>query len=299
LALVSSLSSLLFVACGTAPQNASSAQTLGSGGTTAWTGHVRVMAANASTGNAQSYDPGEGIRIFQGLHPDIALVQEVNYGSDSTADIRAFVDTAFGAEFAYAREDGAQIPNAVMSRFPIVESGTWADPQVGNRGFTWAHIQLPNSHDLWAVSLHLLTSGASQRAAEAQSLVSLIQGKVPAGAELIVGGDLNTDQRTEPCMSTLGALVGTDGPYPADQSGNDNTSINRNHPHDWVTVDSTLAAAEIPVAMGPDSFSHGLVFDSRVFTPLAEVTPVQLEDSGAPGMQHMPVVRDFQLSVGP
>jgi endonuclease/exonuclease/phosphatase family metal-dependent hydrolase len=257
------------------------------------------MTANTSTGSAQSYDPGEGIRIFQGLQPDIALVQEANYRSNSAADIRAFIDTAFGTDFSYAREDGAQIPNAVVSRFPIVESGTWSDPQVGNRGFTWAHIQLPNTHDLWAVSLHLLTTDSAQRAAEAQSLVSLIQGKVPAGAEMIIGGDLNTDLRTEPCMSTLGALVGTSGPYPMDQAGNDNTSINRNHPHDWVTVDSQLAAAEIPVAIGPDSFVHGLVFDSRVFTPLADVAPVQAGDSSAAGMQHMAVVRDFQLSVGP
>jgi hypothetical protein len=36
------------------------------------------MAANLSSGNNQSYDPGEGARIFQGLKPDIVMIQELN-----------------------------------------------------------------------------------------------------------------------------------------------------------------------------------------------------------------------------
>ena len=35
---------------------------------------LRIMAANTSSGNRQSYDPGEGTRIFQGLDPDIVLI---------------------------------------------------------------------------------------------------------------------------------------------------------------------------------------------------------------------------------
>ena len=57
---------------------------------------IRLMAANISSGNGQSYDPGEGIRIFQGTHPDVVIIQEFNYGGNSNAAIRGFVDTAFG-----------------------------------------------------------------------------------------------------------------------------------------------------------------------------------------------------------
>ncbi len=35
---------------------------------------IRIMAANLTSENFSSYDPGEGNRIFQGLDPDIALV---------------------------------------------------------------------------------------------------------------------------------------------------------------------------------------------------------------------------------
>jgi len=44
---------------------------------------------------------------------------------------------------------------------------------------------------------------------------------------------------------------------------------------------------------GNSIYAPDLVFDSRVYTPLAEVAPVLATDSAEPGMQHMPVVRDF------
>src|SRR5689334_16517688 len=77
-------------ACG-APQGES--ESLPTPGEQSLTGtvRVRVMAGNLTSGNNQSYDPGEGIRIFQGTHPDVALVQEFNYGTNSATDIRHFV----------------------------------------------------------------------------------------------------------------------------------------------------------------------------------------------------------------
>jgi hypothetical protein len=49
------------------------------------------------------------------------------------------------------------------------------------------------------------------------------------------------------------------------------------------------------VVIGAASFAPGLVFDSRVYTPLSDVAPVVVGDSGASGMQHMAVIRDFAL----
>jgi hypothetical protein len=256
---------------------------------------IRIMAANTTSGNAQSYDPGEGIRIFQGLEPDVVLIQEFNYGTNSTADLRAFVDLAFGSTFAFHRESGMQIPNGVISRYPIIEAGSWDDPQVTNREFVWARLDVPGQRDLWAVSLHLLTTGTTQRNTEAAALVNWIQQQVPASDYLVVGGDLNTGSRTEACITTLAAIVDTSGPYPADQSGNTSTSANRTKPYDWLIADSDLDPLMVSVVIGANSFSNGLVFDSRVYTPLTDVVPVRLDDSGAQNMQHMAVVKDFVL----
>jgi endonuclease/exonuclease/phosphatase family metal-dependent hydrolase len=253
------------------------------------------MAANISSGPKLDYGAPEGARIFQGLAPDVVLIQEFNSGASSTGELDAYVSTTFGAGFTYYREPGVEIPNGVISRYPIVESGRWVDPQVANRGFAYAKIAVPGVHPLWAVSLHLLTSGGSARSAEASALVAQVKAVVPAADYLVVGGDFNTGGRTETCITTLSEIVVTAPPYPADGAGNESTNAPRNAAYDWLLADPDLAKIHVPTTVGTSSFAAGLVFDSRVYTPLADVAPVQATDSAAMNMQHMPVVRDFRL----
>ncbi len=259
------------------------------------TARVRLMAANTSSGNYQSYDPGHGLRIFQGTKPDVVMIQEFNYGDNSASAIRGFVDTAFGTSFSFYREAGAQIPNGVISRWPILASGEWDDPYVTNRDFAWARIDVPGPKDLWVVSVHLLTSDATTRNNEATSLVSFIKSKIPAGDYLAIGGDLNTGTRTESCFSTFSQVVTTSGPYPVDKNGNGNTNATRAKPYDHVLVDSDLRAYQTSTVIGSSSFSAGLVVDTRVYSPLSDISPALSTDSGATNMQHMAVIKDFLI----
>ena len=48
--------------------------------------------------------------------------------------------------------------------------------------------------------------------------------------------------------------------------------------------------------IGAANYPNGLVFDSRVFTPLSDVSPAQTGDSGVTGMQHMAVLKDFRIT---
>jgi endonuclease/exonuclease/phosphatase family metal-dependent hydrolase len=267
---------------------------------------IRIMAANTTSGNLQSYDPGEGIRIFQGLDPDIVLIQEFNYANNTNADIRRFVDNAFGSEFSYYREGGnEQIPNGVISRYPIIQSGEWNDSEVGNRDFAWARIDIPGDKHLWVVSVHFLTANSTVRNVQANALIDYVQSQVPAGDYLVIGGDFNTGSFSEPALSTLSAEVDTSG-RPDDQNGRTGTNASRAKPYDQVLPSPDLTLLERPVSIGGHGFtySEGLVFDSRVFSPLSAVSPVLSSDSGASGMQHMAVIRDFIIptaegSVGP
>ena len=253
---------------------------------------VRVMAANLTSGSSQSYETA-GIHIFQGLLPDVVAIQEFKYAA---GDLRALVDAAFGKDFSfYVEPRPGGIPNGIVSRFPIISSGVWADASTPDRAFVYARLDVPGSIDLWVVSVHLLTTGASQRATEATQLLGYITANVPTTDYLVVAGDFNTTGASEAAMVTLSSVVGTAPPYPADQGGNANSSINRNHPHDWVLPSPPLDARKQAVAIGAASFAAGLVFDSRVFTPLTDVAPVVVTDSGVTGMQHMAVVRDFLL----
>ena len=148
---------------------------------------VRIMAANL-TGNSQTYGDSQ-IRILQGLKPDIICIQEFKYGGNSDAEIRAFVDTAFGPTFEYTRETNASydIPNGIISRYPIVAAGSWDDTQSPNRGFAWARIRLPGTNDLLAVSVHLLTSNESTRGMEATELRALEKRGVKVTAQDLPG----------------------------------------------------------------------------------------------------------------
>lgn len=254
---------------------------------------IRIMAANLTSGSNYRYET-PGIHIFQGLDPDIIMIQEFNYGTSSAADLRAFVDLAFGPEFSYFREVSTDIPNGIISRYPIKSAGEWDDTYVSNRDFVWARIDIPGSKDLWAVSVHLLTSDSGSRNKEATQLVSYLTTKgIPASDYLVIGGDLNTSSRTESCITTFSKVVNTASPYPVDQKNNGNTNAGRSKPYDWVMVDADLKAWQIPVLEGSNTFTNGLVFDSRTYTPLTDVSPVVSSDSGASGMQHMAVVKDF------
>jgi hypothetical protein len=49
------------------------------------------------------------------------------------------------------------------------------------------------------------------------------------------------------------------------------------------------------VVIGSSSFANGLVADTRVYTPISEISPALASDSGAASMQHMAIVKDFLL----
>jgi hypothetical protein len=257
-------------------------------------GLLRVIAANLSTGNLQTWDLGEGRRILEGLKPDVTLIQEWKIGANTDVDRRAFIDAVMGPESCFHIQTGGGIPNGVLSRWPILDAGQWVDPQVTNRAFAWAQIDVPGDRDLFAVSVHFLTTG-SQRPAEAVALVSYIDQFVPPGALLVIGGDFNSSTRTETAITTLGQVVRVAGPHPVDGNNVGGTNAGRTQPYDWVMADADLYALQVPVRIGDAGYDAGLVFDSRVFNPISDVPPVLAGDSAAVNMQHMAVVKDFLL----
>ena len=261
---------------------------------------IRAVAANLTSDNRQSYSPdngnhsnpeGAGARILKALKPDIVMIQEFN----TTIPTRQWINQTLGENFVFMAEAGMQIPNGIISRFPIIESGSWDDPVLNNREFAWAHLRLPEKRDLWVVSLHLHSKGESSRATQAAALAKFITDKVPKDALLLVGGDLNTRSTGESCFKQLAAVVVIPENPPADQNGDITTNAPRNRPYDWVLASAPLDQFAVPVNLADTAFPHGLVFDSRVFEPLEKIAPVQKSDSGVPNMQHMAVVRDFRL----
>ncbi|MFN7141375.1 MAG: endonuclease/exonuclease/phosphatase family protein, partial [Limisphaerales bacterium] len=260
---------------------------------------IRVMAANLTSGNNQRYET-PGLNIMKGLKPDVIAIQEFNYqssthGLNTANGFREMIDNTFGTNFVYVRETGKSIPNGVISRYPILASGVWDDPQVNDREFIWARLDIPGTNDLYVVSVHLHSGGgASSRSIEANHLKTNIQVNFPTNAYVILAGDFNTDTRNEAAMTTFKTFL-SDDRKPADQAGNENTNANRNKPYDYVLPNFLLSSNQVPTIIGNASVANGLVFDSRVFTPLSAVPPVQTSDSAAFQMQHMAVIKDFKI----
>jgi endonuclease/exonuclease/phosphatase family metal-dependent hydrolase len=113
-----------------------------------------------------------------------AWIQEFN----TTVPVRQWVNGTLGQSYGVAREAiPGGIPNGVISRYPIVGSGSWDDPQLENREFFRARIRLPGGRGLWAVSRHLHAKAAASRAKSATALVAQIRKQVPKDALLVVG----------------------------------------------------------------------------------------------------------------
>lgn len=258
---------------------------------------VRLVTANLTSGNNQNWNGGEGKRILEGTHPDVVLIQEWNVGAEADADLRAFVDSAFGPSFSYVREPETTggIPNGVISRWPLLGSGVIPDPQVANRSFVWARIDIPGSKDLVAVSVHLLTSNASERDLEAQALLGALPAIAGSNDYLAIAGDFNTGvPANEPLLTTLApAVVTTTAGLPADQSGNITTNGPRSKHYDWILTNPSLTSLQTALVVGTSSYPNGLVIDTRVYQPIEDLAPALATDSAATGMQHMAVIRQF------
>lgn len=259
---------------------------------------IRALAANLTSGNKQSYSPdngnhsnpeGAGARIIAAFKPDIVLIQEFN----TSIPTRQWVNKTFGENYQFTREETVGIPNGIISRFPIIQSGVWDDPVLDNREFVWAKLRLPNEKELWAVSLHLHTKSEQSRNNQVVALISHIEKMVPKDALLLIGGDLNTKSEGESCFQELVKWCIIPEKPPCDAFGNYATNAKRNKPYDWLLASHALDSTRSAVKIGDLEFPHGLVFDSRVFTPLSLVPHVQEADSGVTNMQHMGVIRDF------
>jgi endonuclease/exonuclease/phosphatase family metal-dependent hydrolase len=260
---------------------------------------VSIVAANTSTGS-QEYE-GPGNRIFQALCPDVVLIQEFNMtNGTSEAVYRAWVDQNFGTNFNFYHEPvaSASIPNGIISRWPISQTGEWDDATLTDRDFVWAKIDLPGAQPLYAVSVHIKASSGyeSQRTTEARALTNYVtQAGMLTNGYVVIGGDLNLQVRTETALQVLTSKVVTDKHQAADQFGDKETNSGRDNPYDNVLPSTNLDARHRTFSFYGYTYTNGLVFDTRLAWANGLPPPALAADSADSAMQHMAVMKVFEL----
>ncbi|MEA1929227.1 MAG: hypothetical protein U9N73_13555 [Candidatus Auribacterota bacterium] len=287
-------------------------------------GDLKIMSANVS--KVGTYAREESIRIFQGMDPDVILLQE--WVVTVTNTYRNYVDEAFGADFYYYLGESSGtgwgwMPNGIVSRWEIQTAGSWEDtsiPEGGKHDFAWASIDLPGNDDLLAVSVHLKPDAGEEarRVAQAEVIKDYVEGYLalnPSSSYVVVGGDLNTESQYEWCIQTFATFLEPTNYRPADRLGDENTNQNRDKPYDWIMPNQTLDNLSDTLYIGDVTpqyeYEDGIVFDSHVFsrwsdtttagpgTPLWNLPPVLYGDSHSSEMDHLGVMKVFDVFPSP
>ena len=270
---------------------------------------IRVMTANLNSGTPPASDwyRDPSINIFQGLKPDIILIQEFNV--DSGTSRRGFVNNAFGIEYNYYCEPSIggdwAMPNGIISRWPIKSKGHWADDNFEThttRSFVWGVIDIPGDIDLQVVSIHLKAGDGSKerqiREAEATQLKGYVEANFDDNKYIIVGGDLNLQYDSQSPIGIFSRYLDATDHRPRDRNGDTDTNTGRDKPYDWIMPNEKLDSYHTTIYIGTDfqAFSEGIVFDSEIFTPLSSVSPIESGDSRYWQCYHMAVMKAFDIS---
>ncbi len=273
---------------------------------------IRFTSANLTSGNNQAYEE-EGIRILKALKSDIIMIQEFNFGSNTKNDIKNFVKNTFGTEYQYFRgtpTGNGDIPNGIISKYPIIKTGEITDPRVTDRKIDYVEIKVNDKINLMVFSVHLKGQEDDSQITAAQLITQKISEhkKTHTGYYYIVGGDFNGE-----------ASVGNEGfgkfnnkeimqinfPYPKSEYGNDgNTNRTRTAKLDFILADTNLYQYQISTDycisnLNCKKYENGLVFDSRNYSRNdldTYFTEVQPNDCDAKNMQHLAVVKDFLIT---
>jgi len=266
---------------------------------------VTVMTANLPCGGwpNEFYYP-QSSRIFRGLKPDIAFIQEFNVPAPLSH--RDYVDEAFGENFHLYVGSGS-IPNAIVSRWSLQTWGEWPDPEVaGSRSYVWAVIDIPGEPDLQGVCVHLKSSSGpsnrSMRLREAAAVRDHVRRNFDPDGYIVVAGDLNTyPSPAEPCLNIFRSFLSTDRHKPADRLGHyfTNATNPRRYQYDWIMPNRNLDQYHTTLYVGAKdrAYPQGIVFDSRVFWDVSEVPPIEENDSYPGGVHHMAVMKAFDLPI--
>jgi endonuclease/exonuclease/phosphatase family metal-dependent hydrolase len=177
---------------------------------------------------------------IRSLDPDIVLLQEVDrfHGRTGGVDQAAYFAEALGMEASFSPnvvQGRGQYGTAILSRFPILDSGRFALPNGAGgeqRGLQWAGLDI-GGQEVRVYNTHLQNKIVGLREAQARHVAGILAGEEQP---TILGGDMNATANTPTLGPLLARLVDA---WAVAGSGPDGTGPNGSR-IDFVMASPTL-----------------------------------------------------------
>jgi endonuclease/exonuclease/phosphatase family metal-dependent hydrolase len=177
---------------------------------------------------------------IRALDPDIVLLQEVDrfHGRTGGVDQAAYFAEALGMEASFSPnvvQGRGQYGTAILSRFPILDSGRFALPHGAGgeqRGLQWAGLDI-GGQEVRVYNTHLQNKIVGLREAQARHVAGILAGEEQP---TILGGDMNATANTPTLGPLLSRLVDA---WAVAGSGPDGTGPNGSR-IDFVMASPTL-----------------------------------------------------------
>lgn len=184
--------------------------------------HITVATYNICHGRYAGYDWEKIADLIQEVGADIVGFQEIDMFTNRTGglDTIAALTAATGlphALFIPAMDyDGGQYGTAILSRYPIAQSGTLPLPSAGfePRAFGWVTVELEDGATLTHLNTHLSVESRSQQDIQFAYLADWMGKHLSENTPAVLTGDFNTEDFTAfTPVTSLGFSLVNDTPH--------------------------------------------------------------------------------------
>ena len=229
-------------------------------GTTAGDGYpVRIMTYNLHNGvDIQGHLGMEAqARVIEAQRPDVVALQEVSRGwvVNGSIDMLAWLSQRLDMPYVYGATAGPLWGNALLSRYPILESGAeelLPQDLLITRGFVWARLDVGDGQDIWVINTHYHHPEEDNaiRVEQTREVLGFLEGKDRA----VFVGDLNTRLGEEPLEILRQAGLSDAMDMVGLKPGFTTPPANPQHRIDyiWVSSDLRVLDVEIPRTLASD-----------------------------------------------
>ena len=163
--------------------------------------HITVATYNICHGRYAGYDWSRIASVIHEAGADLVGFQEIDMLTDRTGGLDTVAALTAATGFPYAHFtpamdfDGGQYGTAILSRYPMVESGTLPLPSAGfePRALGWVTVDLGDAHTLTLLNTHLSYESHAQQDIQFAYLADRMGKHLLENTPAVLTGDFNTE----------------------------------------------------------------------------------------------------------